>query len=108
MNSSGRCAVTATRPQVVAMNLRSGAKLGQPLPAPAEEIDYSTRLNRTLPTDIRVLGWVDVPNTFHARRAQAAGLRVLPRAPTPVSPSASNLRPSHQGIYTLCMRWDPH
>ena len=60
---------------MVAMNLRSGAKLGQPLPAPEDEIDYSTRLNRALPTDIRVLGWADVPNTFHARRGRPAGLR---------------------------------
>ena len=49
------------------MVLRSGAKQGQPRPAPADEIDYSTRLNRALPPDIRVLGWADVANDFHAR-----------------------------------------
>lgn len=49
------------------MKLRSGGKLGQPLPEPVDEIDYCTRLNRALPNDIRVLGWADVPNTFHAR-----------------------------------------
>jgi tRNA pseudouridine38/39 synthase len=53
--------------QVLAMVLRSGAKHGQPRPAPAEEIDYCTRLNRVLPPDIRVLGWTDVANDFHAR-----------------------------------------
>ena len=51
------------------MVVRSGAKKGQPLPAPADEMDYCSRLNRALPADIRVLGWTDVPDDFHARLA---------------------------------------
>jgi len=49
------------------MTVRSGAKKGQPLPAPAAEMDYCSRLNRALPPDIRVLGWTDVADDFHAR-----------------------------------------
>ena len=58
---------TADHAQVLAMVLRSGAKQGQVLPAPADEIDYCTRLNRALPHDIRILGWTDVADDFHAR-----------------------------------------
>ena len=53
--------------QVLGMVVRSGAKKGQPLPAPAAEVDYCSRLNRALPPDIRVLGWTDVADEFHAR-----------------------------------------
>ena len=63
------------------MTVRSGAKKGQPLPAPAAEMDYCSRLNRALPPDIRVLGWTDVADDFHARSGQslkyASGVTVL-------------------------------
>ena len=61
--------------QVLAMVLRSNAKQGQPLPAPGAEMDYCSRLNRALPSDIRVLGWTDVADEFHARQAPSTALR---------------------------------
>ena len=51
----------------------SGARPGEPgaPPAadipPAEEIDYVRTLNTHLPSEIRILGWCDVPDDFHAR-----------------------------------------
>ena len=39
----------------------------QPLPSPAQEIDYPVVINSGLPEDIRVLGWCDLPDTFSAR-----------------------------------------
>ena len=49
--------------------LRSGGRVGQPLPAVDAELDYPSLLNRSLPEDIRVLGWTDVPADFSARSA---------------------------------------
>ena len=57
------------------MAVRSNAKKGQPLPAPADEMEYCSRLNRALPPDIRVLGWTDVPDDFHARSAHCRARR---------------------------------
>ena len=53
--------------QVVALWLRSGAKVGEPALEVDEEMDYAVTLNRALPDDIRVLGWTPVPETFSAR-----------------------------------------
>lgn len=53
--------------QVVALLLRSKAKLDEPLPDPEAETDLCAALNRHLPEDIRALGWVDVPDNFSAR-----------------------------------------
>ena len=53
--------------QVVALLLRSSAKAGEPLPAWRDEQDFPAVLNRVLPEPIRVLGWTDVPQDFHAR-----------------------------------------
>ena len=40
---------------------------GAPFPPREEEIDYVSTLNSILPSDIRVLGWTDVPENFSAR-----------------------------------------
>eukprot|EP01127_Copromyxa_protea_P020392 TRINITY_DN6828_c0_g1_i2.p1 TRINITY_DN6828_c0_g1~~TRINITY_DN6828_c0_g1_i2.p1 ORF type:complete len:447 (-),score=68.38 TRINITY_DN6828_c0_g1_i2:114-1421(-) len=60
--------------QVVALHLRSTVKEGEGLVTVgthvkdgAEEIDYVSMLNRTLPHDIRVLGWTPVSADFSAR-----------------------------------------
>eukprot|EP00887_Chlorella_sp_A99_P008017 scaffold12.g8017.t1 len=58
--------------QVVALSLRSGARVGQPALPPEQEIDYPSVLNTALPKDIRVTGWADVPPEFSARRAACA------------------------------------
>ena len=53
--------------QVVALRLRSSARVGQaPLPE-EQELDYAAKLNRALPPDIKVLGWTTVPEGFSAR-----------------------------------------
>jgi tRNA U38,U39,U40 pseudouridine synthase TruA len=43
------------------------ANTGAPFPPREEEADYVSTLNSILPTDIRVLGWTDVPENFSAR-----------------------------------------
>lgn len=54
--------------QVVALRLRSNSKAGQAALSEEEEMDYSLRMNKELPPDIRVLGWCTVPADFSARR----------------------------------------
>lgn len=54
--------------QVVALLLRSRAKATEPLPGWEQEHDFPSLLNRVLPDTIRVLGWADVPQDFHARQ----------------------------------------
>lgn len=61
LNKPGRCL------QVVALLLRSSAKVGDPLPPWHQEHDFASMLNRVLPDSVRVLGWADVPQDFHAR-----------------------------------------
>jgi hypothetical protein len=53
--------------QVVALTLRSKAKVGEPLPGPSEELDYPSIVNRVLPDDIQVTGWAPAEPDFHAR-----------------------------------------
>jgi tRNA pseudouridine38/39 synthase len=53
--------------QVVALLLRSSGKADAPLPGWQQEQDFAHMLNRVLPDTIRVLGWADVPQDFHAR-----------------------------------------
>ena len=61
-------AVTADRAvQVVALLLRSSGKVDAPLPGWRQEQDFAHMLNRVLPDTVRVLGWADVPQDFHAR-----------------------------------------
>ena len=53
--------------QVVALRLRSQAKLSEPELALQDDFDYAAVLNAALPADIRVHGWADVSPTFSAR-----------------------------------------
>ena len=53
--------------QVVALRVRSAAKLTEPECVAPQECDYALLLNRALPKDIRILGWSDVSPSFHAR-----------------------------------------
>ena len=53
--------------QVIALMVRSMARIGEaPLEA-SREIDYAVTINRALPSDIRILGWAPVPEDFSAR-----------------------------------------
>ena len=52
---------------VIALNLRSAAKVGEPPIPEDEEFDYPARINKALPLTIRVLGWKTVPEDFSAR-----------------------------------------
>jgi len=52
---------------VVALRVRSRAKVGEAAVGAHAEMDYPLILNRALPNDIRVLGWTDVPTEFSAR-----------------------------------------
>jgi tRNA pseudouridine38/39 synthase len=56
--------------QVVALMLRSAAKVDDPSLPEDEELDYPALLNRVLPADIRILGWTTVPEDFSARCGQ--------------------------------------
>lgn len=56
--------------QVVSLRLRSSNKVGQAVLSEEQEIDYSLKMNKELPPDIRVLGWATVPADFSARHAQ--------------------------------------
>lgn len=55
--------------QVVALKVRSLAKLDEPDRPVDKEIDYPKVINSVLPPEIRVLGWTPVPETFDARYA---------------------------------------
>lgn len=52
--------------QVVALTLRSSATKGKPS-NPSIDIPICSMLNRSLPADIRILGWCEVPSGFNAR-----------------------------------------
>ncbi|GFR44474.1 hypothetical protein Agub_g5737, partial [Astrephomene gubernaculifera] len=53
--------------QVVALRLRSCARLDEPLPPPESEYDYPRLINKALPPEVRVLGWSPVAPEFNAR-----------------------------------------
>ena len=53
--------------QVLALMLRSNGKLGEPVLPEDQEIDYPKVLNRSLPPEIRILGWTTVSPEFSAR-----------------------------------------
>lgn len=55
--------------QVVALRVRSLAKLDEPDRPLDKEIDYPKVINSVLPPEIRILGWTPVPETFDARYA---------------------------------------
>lgn len=67
----GRCGRTdkgvSALGQVVNLRLRSKARKGNPVLSKMQEIDYVKVLNKVLPDQIRVLGWTDVSEDFHAR-----------------------------------------
>jgi len=67
----GRCGRTdkgvSALGQVVNLRLRSKAKKGAATLPVEEELDYMKMINKALPDDIRVLGWADVEDGFHAR-----------------------------------------
>jgi tRNA pseudouridine38/39 synthase len=52
---------------VVALHLRSNAKLEAPELGEEQEIDYPAIINKALPEDIRVLGWATAAPDFSAR-----------------------------------------
>ena len=54
---------------MVALRVRSKARVSEEAVGAEEEMDYPLILNRALPQDIRVLGWTDVPGDFSARSA---------------------------------------
>ena len=53
--------------QVVALMVRSMARVGEAPLEPSQEIDYAVTINRALPSDIRILGWAPIPADFSAR-----------------------------------------
>lgn len=57
--------------QVIALLLRSASKTGEPALLEEDEMDYSLKLNKELPADIRVLAWCTVPADFSARFSTA-------------------------------------
>lgn len=60
--------------QVIAIKLRSKARVGEAIPPMHEELDYVRMLNAVLPVDVRVTGWCPVEEEFSARFC--AGYRV--------------------------------
>ena len=60
--------------QVVALLLRSAGRTGESPLLEEDEMDYSLKLNKELPADIRVLAWSTVPADFSARHASASRL----------------------------------
>ncbi|KAL3150588.1 hypothetical protein ABBQ32_000396 [Trebouxia sp. C0010 RCD-2024] len=57
--------------QVVSLLLRSSGRTGEAAVGEEEEMDYSLKLNKELPHDIRVLAWCTVPAHFSARFSTA-------------------------------------
>ncbi|KAG2435225.1 hypothetical protein HXX76_007307 [Chlamydomonas incerta] len=53
--------------QVVALQLRSCARVDEPEAEVAQEFDYPRLINKALPTEVRILGWTPVPEDFNAR-----------------------------------------
>ncbi len=51
--------------------LRSSGRTGEAGVREEDEMDYSLKLNKELPDDIRVLAWCTVPADFSARHASA-------------------------------------
>lgn len=52
---------------VVTLELRSKARINEPLPEPEEELDYPLLLNKVLPDDVQVTGWAPVADDCNAR-----------------------------------------
>ena len=66
--------------QVVSLRVRSNAKPGgvdATLPSPEDELDYATMINRSLPADIRVIGWAPVrKSSLHSRWISSTHLSI--------------------------------
>jgi hypothetical protein len=77
---------------VVALHLRSNAKLDAPELAQEQEMDYPAIINKALPDDIRVLGWATAAPDFSARCGRAGALA----APCPAA-RAANARARTRG-----------
>ena len=63
------CLLNGCMLQVVALLLRSAGKTGEAALPEEDEMEYSLKLNKELPSDIRVLAWCTVPAGFSARSA---------------------------------------
>jgi hypothetical protein len=75
---------------VVALLLRSASKTGEPALLEEDEMDYSLKLNKELPPDIRVLAWCTVPTDFSARHAFTLPCPLLVRICLTCLPRANN------------------
>ncbi|KAG2446693.1 hypothetical protein HYH02_008259 [Chlamydomonas schloesseri] len=53
--------------QVVALQLRSSARVDEPEAELDQEFDYPRLINKALPPEVRILGWTPVPLDFNAR-----------------------------------------
>ncbi|PNW86426.1 hypothetical protein CHLRE_02g086050v5 [Chlamydomonas reinhardtii] len=53
--------------QVVALQLRSCARVEEPEADVEQEFDYPRLINKALPPEVRILGWTPVPADFNAR-----------------------------------------
>lgn len=84
---------------MIALLLRSASKTGEPALLEEDEMDYSLKLNKELPRDIRVLAWCTVPADFSARHAFA-----LPRPLLSLSHMhTQQQQPSHNSILDASM-----
>ena len=75
---------------MVALLLRSASKTGEPALLEEDEMDYSLKLNKELPPDIRVLAWCTVPTDFSARHAFTLPCPLLVRICLTCLPRANN------------------
>ncbi len=77
---------------MIALLLRSASKTGEPALLEEDEMDYSLKLNKELPLDIRVLAWCTVPADFSARHAFTLP---CPALPFPALPCPALPCPAH-------------
>lgn len=84
---------------MIALLLRSASKTGEPALLEEDEMDYSLKLNKELPSDIRVLAWCTVPADFSARHALTLPCPALLTLGLPLSDMLTQgQQPSHSGI----------
>ena len=81
---------------MIALLLRSASKTGEPALLEEDEMDYSLKLNKELPPDIRVLAWCTVPADFSARHAFTLPCPALPypALPCPALPCPDSALPT--------------
>ena len=73
---------------MIALLLRSASKTSEPALLEEDEMDYSLKLNKELPPDIRVLAGCTVPADFSARHAFTLPCPALPCPALPCPDSA--------------------